>query len=87
MKAEELRAKSATELNTMLLQLKKEQFNLRFQKASAMGDRTALRPHAHNTVQLPCRGIGAAPSPAADSTPTYDSKKQQVLALFGRPAA
>ena len=41
MKAEELRAKSATELNTMLLQLKKEQFNLRFQQAGGQLENTA----------------------------------------------
>ena len=41
MKAEELRAKSATELSTMLLQLKKEQFNLRFQQAGGQLENTA----------------------------------------------
>ena len=41
MKAEELRAKSVTELNTMLLQLKKEQFNLRFQQAGGQLENTA----------------------------------------------
>ena len=41
MKAEELRAKSATELNTTLLQLKKEQFNLRFQQAGGQLENTA----------------------------------------------
>ena len=41
MKAEELRAKSATELNTMLLQLKKEQFNLRFQQATNQLEKTS----------------------------------------------
>ena len=33
-KAEELRAKTADELKTKLVELKKEQFNLRFQVAS-----------------------------------------------------
>ncbi|GGB41093.1 50S ribosomal protein L29 [Tistrella bauzanensis] len=41
MKAEELRVKSGTELSTMLLQLKKEQFNLRFQQAGGQLDNTA----------------------------------------------
>ena len=41
MKAEELRAKSGAELSTMLLQLKKEQFNLRFQQAGGQLDNTA----------------------------------------------
>lgn len=34
MKATDLRAKSADELNTLLLDLSKEQFNLRFQRAA-----------------------------------------------------
>lgn len=34
MKAADLRAKSADELNTLLLDLSKEQFNLRFQRAA-----------------------------------------------------
>ncbi|MBP2302282.1 50S ribosomal protein L29 [Azospirillum picis] len=41
MKAVDIRAKSADELNDQLLQLKKEQFNLRFQKASGQLENTA----------------------------------------------
>ena len=41
MKAEELRVKSGTELSTMLLQLKKEQFNLRFQRATGQLENTS----------------------------------------------
>mgnify|MGYP000271260701 CR=1 FL=1 len=40
MKAEEVRAKSADELKQQLLALKKEQFNLRFQKASGQLENT-----------------------------------------------
>ncbi|WP_114394415.1 50S ribosomal protein L29 [Oleisolibacter albus] len=40
-KATDLREKSAEELNEQLLQLKKEQFNLRFQKASGQLENTA----------------------------------------------
>lgn len=40
MKAEEIRAKSADELKTQLLALKKEQFNLRFQRASGQLENT-----------------------------------------------
>lgn len=39
--AEDIRAKSADELNDQLLQLKKEQFNLRFQKASGQLENTS----------------------------------------------
>ncbi|WP_029009707.1 50S ribosomal protein L29 [Azospirillum halopraeferens] len=41
MKAEDIRAKSVDELNDQLLQLKKEQFNLRFQRASGQLENTA----------------------------------------------
>ncbi|WP_431856125.1 50S ribosomal protein L29 [Azospirillum sp.] len=41
MKAQDIRTKSADELNDQLLQLKKEQFNLRFQKASGQLENTA----------------------------------------------
>jgi len=41
MKAEDLRAKSADELDEQLLSLKKEQFNLRFQQASGQLEDTS----------------------------------------------
>lgn len=41
MKTEDIRSKSGDELNDQLLQLKKEQLNLRFQKASGQLENTA----------------------------------------------
>ena len=41
MKAEELRGKTPDELRTQLLELKKEAFNLRFQRASGQLENTA----------------------------------------------
>ncbi len=41
MKTEDIRSKSPDELNDQLLQLKKEQLNLRFQKASGQLENTA----------------------------------------------
>jgi len=41
MKAGDVRTKSDDELNDQLLQLKKEQFNLRFQRASGQLENTA----------------------------------------------
>ncbi|AWK86602.1 50S ribosomal protein L29 [Azospirillum thermophilum] len=41
MKAVDIRTKSTDELNDQLLQLKKEQFNLRFQRASGQLENTA----------------------------------------------
>jgi large subunit ribosomal protein L29 len=40
MKAEDLRGKSVDELRTQLVQLKKEAFNLRFQRASGQLENT-----------------------------------------------
>lgn len=41
MKATDVRAMSADELNDKLLELKKEQFNLRFQEATGQLEKTA----------------------------------------------
>ena len=41
MKAEDLRTRSADELSDQLASLKKEQFNLRFQKATGQLEKTA----------------------------------------------
>ncbi|HSD35135.1 MAG TPA: 50S ribosomal protein L29 [Alphaproteobacteria bacterium] len=41
MKAEELRGKTPDELQTRLLELKKEAFNLRFQRSSGQLENTA----------------------------------------------
>ncbi len=41
MKVEELKGKTADELRTQLLELKKEAFNLRFQKATGQLENTA----------------------------------------------
>ncbi len=41
MKAEDIRVKSAEELETVLADLKKEQFNLRFQSTSGQLENTA----------------------------------------------
>jgi large subunit ribosomal protein L29 len=41
MKAEDLRGRTEDELNDQLLALKKEQFNLRFQRASGQLENTA----------------------------------------------
>ncbi|MCI0431808.1 MAG: 50S ribosomal protein L29 [Rhodospirillales bacterium] len=41
MKAEELRGKTPDELKTQLVELKKEAFNLRFQRASGQLENTA----------------------------------------------
>jgi large subunit ribosomal protein L29 len=41
MKAQDVRAKTTDELNTQLTELRKEQFNLRFQRASGQLENTS----------------------------------------------
>ena len=44
-KATELRTKTADELTTMLLDLRKEQFNLRLQRATGQQEEIRAGPH------------------------------------------
>ena len=50
MKAEDLRAKSLDELETDLMGLKKEAFNLRFQKATGQLENTARRRQVRRDI-------------------------------------
>lgn len=50
MKASELREKTAEELNTELLRLRKEQFHLRMQKASGQLGQTHLLTEARHDI-------------------------------------
>ncbi|MCF8468453.1 MAG: 50S ribosomal protein L29 [Sneathiella sp.] len=50
MKAQQLLGKTADELKTELLQLKKEQFNLRFQKASGQLENTARQRQVRRDI-------------------------------------
>lgn len=53
MKASDLVGKSADELKTALLALKKEQFNLRFQKAGGQMENTArVRQVRHDIARI-----------------------------------
>jgi len=49
-KAEELRAKSDDQLNEQVVELKKEQFNLRFQKASGQLENTARQRQVRHEI-------------------------------------
>ena len=65
MKAEDMRTKSADELNDALLALKKEQFNMRFQRASGQLENTSRfrevrRDIARIKTIMSERGRGAA---------------------------
>ena len=60
-KAEELRAKTADELKTQLVELKKEQFNLRFQVAKTHHGRALC------AVKLPVLKLFLASRPAPQS--------------------
>lgn len=50
MKAQDLLGKSADELKDELLQLKKEQFNLRFQKASGQLENTTRQRQVRRDI-------------------------------------
>ena len=50
MKAAEVKAKGADELKEMLVQLKKEQFNLRFQQASGQLENSARQRLVRRTI-------------------------------------
>ncbi len=50
MKAEDLKTKTPDELKKMLLDLRKEQFNLRFQKNGGSLDNTAQMRKARRTI-------------------------------------
>ncbi len=50
MKITDLRGKNADELQGMLLDLKKEQFNLRFQKATGQLENTAREREVRRTI-------------------------------------
>lgn len=53
MKAEELLGQTADQLNTQLIDLRKEQFNLRFQKASGQLENTArIREVRRNIARI-----------------------------------
>ena len=68
MKAEDVRAKTDDELKDDLLQLKKEQFNLRFQRASGqLEDTTRIRAVRRDiarirTIMNQRRGAAVQPS-------------------------
>jgi large subunit ribosomal protein L29 len=49
-KASDLRAKSTDELSESLINLRKEQFNLRFQKASGQLDNTARKRQVRRDI-------------------------------------
>ena len=50
MKAQDVRAKSPDELSDRLLELKKEAFNLRFQKATGQLENTARMRHVSRDI-------------------------------------
>lgn len=80
MKAEDLKGKSADELNKMLLDLKKEQVNQRFQKAAGQlekmdGMRKTRRDVARIKTQLNLMKLGKAVSGGAKKAPVTPKAK------------
>ncbi|MBK8176102.1 MAG: 50S ribosomal protein L29 [Rhodospirillales bacterium] len=68
MKAADLKLKTADELDEMLVQLRKEAFNLRFQQASGQLENTARRRQVRRDIariKMTLGQRGAQPTPAA----------------------
>ena len=65
MKSEELRGKTADELNDLLLDSKKELFNLRFQRASGQLENTARIGEVRRDIARVKTMLNAASSPAS----------------------
>ena len=83
MKAEELRTKTADQLNTDLAGLKKEAFNLRFQQANGQLENTARvravrRDIARIMTFLGRQAASAAPAKAAKPAPAPKAKAPKV---------
>ena len=64
MKAEELRGKTPDQLKEQLLDLKKEQFNLRFQKATGQLENTARVREVRRDIARIKTVLGASQKPA-----------------------
>jgi len=67
MKAEELRGKSSDQLKEQLLDLKKEQFNLRFQKATGQLENTARVRQVRRDIARIKTILGVVQQPAQAS--------------------
>ena len=84
MKAVELKNKTQDEMQKMLLDLRKEQMNMRFQKAGAQLANTSLiRKVRRDTARLKTvmAGLKAAIAPAkADKTPATKAKPAKAKA-------
>jgi large subunit ribosomal protein L29 len=65
MKAADIRAKSADELKTQLADLKKEQFNLRFQRASGQLENTARVRQVRRDIARIMSALGERGRPSA----------------------
>lgn len=67
--AAELKAKSETELKQMLLDLRKEQFNMRFQRATGQLANTARMTVVRKDIARINTFLNAASKPAAKKAP------------------
>ena len=92
MKAEELRTKTADQLNTDLAGLKKEAFNLRFQQANGKLEntarvRTVRRDIARIMTFLGQKSAVAAPKPAAEAKAAPKAKVKKAAKAKAEPKA
>lgn len=92
MKAEELRTKTADQLNTDLAGLKKEAFNLRFQQANGQLENTARvravrRDIARIMTFLGRQAAGSAPAAAKPAAPKAAKPKVVKEKKTAKPKA
>jgi large subunit ribosomal protein L29 len=79
MKAEEFRTKTADELVDQLKSLKREQFNLRFQRASGQLENTARVRHVRRDIARIKTTLGAR-SAGIESAPAMPAPKKRASA-------
>ena len=79
MKAEEIRALSPDQLDEQLVKLKKEQFNLRFQRASGQLENTSrvreVRRDIARMKTIAAQKRAGMPEPAAGAAPAPKAEK------------
>ena len=93
MKAQDVRAMTLDQLDDEVLKLKKEQFNLRFQRATGQLENTSRvrvirRDIARmKTIAGQKRAGMPEPTPKADATPKAETKAKSTKAKSAKPKA
>ena len=87
MKTSELRGKSADELNKLILDNRKEQFNLRFQKANGQLENTAQLRGLRRDIARAKTLLSEAEKGIAPKAATAKTEKTEKKTAAKKPAA